>query len=326
VSNVFPVAGQDAQIRGNGLTSYAKINIVSPNFFSLEGMTVSEGSLFKEGENDKMVISVAALQLLNIQTEDYSGMEISVLLGEKMPSENNQSNTETNNSPENQAVLLSDMRYTEKTYKIVGVIDDISKAYLYIPDSSVTEMKFDNYEKLKVKINSTNNLEESRTKIIEKGFFVSSVSETVEQARQIFTIAQIILSLFGIVALVVSAIGMFNTMTIALLERTQEIGIMKSIGASSYDIWRMFLTESMLIGFFGGFTGVGFGFSLSQITNFGINWLAKSFGGSEVQLFFIPIWFVFFVISFSTIVGVITGFYPAKRAASLNALEALRYK
>lgn len=332
VSDVFPVAGQDAQIRGNGLTSYAKVNIVSPRFFGLEGMTTSEGDLFKEGEDDKMVISIAALQLLNIPEGDYKNMEISILLGEKLPSGDNQVNVEADKNvsseetDDNKAVLLSSMRYIEKTYKIAGIIDDVSKAYLYVPDSSVSDMKFDSYEKLKVKINSTSNLEEARTKIIEKGFFVSSVSETVEQARQIFTIAQIILSLFGIVALVVSAIGMFNTMTIALLERTQEIGIMKSIGASSYDIWRMFLTESMLIGFFGGFTGVGFGFSLSQITNFGINWLARSFGGNEVQLFYIPLWFILFVITFSTVVGVITGFYPAKRAASLNALEALRYK
>jgi putative ABC transport system permease protein len=101
---------------------------------------------------------------------------------------------------------------------------------------------------------------------------------------------------------------------------------MKAIGASSFDIWKMFLTESMMIGFFGGFIGLIIGFSASQILNFGINWLAGAFGGTEVQLFFIPIWFVVFIIAFSTIIGLITGFYPARRAARLNALEALRYK
>ncbi|MFA6160516.1 MAG: FtsX-like permease family protein, partial [Parcubacteria group bacterium] len=160
----------------------------------------------------------------------------------------------------------------------------------------------------------------------EKGFFVSSVSETVDQAKQIFSIAQIVLALFGVVALVVSAIGMFNTMTIALLERTQEIGIMKTIGASSYDIWRMFLTESMIIGFFGGFFGVVMGFILSSLVNYGMNFLAGMFGGIQANLFARPIWFIAFIMIFSTVVGVITGIYPARRAARLNALEALRYK
>ena len=105
------------------------------------------------------------------------------------------------------------------------------------------------------------------------------------------------LSLFGIIALIVSAIGMFNTMTIALLERTQEIGIMKTLGASSLDIWKMFLTESMMIGFFGGAFGVIIGFLASRILNIGLNFLAKSFGGLEIELFYIPVWFIIFILS-----------------------------
>jgi putative ABC transport system permease protein len=127
-------------------------------------------------------------------------------------------------------------------------------------------------------------------------------------------------------ALIVSAIGMFNTMTISLLERTQEIAIMKSLGASARDIWSMFLTESILIGFLGGTLGIGIGFVGTEVFNFFLNFIAKNFGGMSVDIFYIPLWFIIFIIVFSTIVGMVTGFYPAKRAAALDILEALRYK
>lgn len=324
VTAVYPLISRDYQINSNGLSTYAKVNIVNAKFFGLEGIETSQGNIFKEGEDDKLIISLAALQLLDIKEEDYENKKITIKVGEIITQENTDiSNLE---AERNENIPENNIKYTEKKYSIVGVIDDSTKAYLYVPDDSVSGMVLGSYDKLKVKVISTSKLEEVRGKIIEKGFFVSSVSETVEQARQIFSIAQVVLVLFGVVALIVSAIGMFNTMTIALLERTQEIGIMKSIGASAYDIWKMFLAESMMIGFFGGIFGILLGYVMSKILNFGINWLAEMFGGAKVELFFIQPWFVFFIIVFSTIVGLITGFYPARRGAKLNALEALRYK
>ncbi|OGI32176.1 MAG: hypothetical protein A2271_04195 [Candidatus Moranbacteria bacterium RIFOXYA12_FULL_35_19] len=326
ITDVFPLISQEAQISGNNLTSSAKINIVHPRFLSLEGISVSRGKIFKDDEKDRIIISLATLQLLDINPDDFSTTDITIRIAKNLSTKNNQQALSKESDEEETPKSVEPIEYVNKTYKISGVVDDISNAYIYLPDSSVSEISFNSYDKLKVRVNSTINIERTRSNIIEKGFFVSSVSETVEQAKQIFSIAQIVLALFGIVALVVSAIGMFNTMTIALLERTQEIGIMKTIGASSYDIWRMFLTESMLIGFFGGLFGVITGFILSNLVNYGVNWLAGVFGGDKVSLFSQPSWFIIFIIVFSTVVGVITGVYPAKRAAKLNALEALRYK
>ncbi len=96
------------------------------------------------------------------------------------------------------------------------------------------------------------------------------------------------LAFFGVIALIVSAIGMFNTMTVALLERTEEIGIMKSIGASDVDIMMMFISESTIMGFFGGLTGIGLGIITGKIFNLGVNFLANHFGGQSISLFFIP--------------------------------------
>jgi len=137
---------------------------------------------------------------------------------------------------------------------------------------------------------------------------------------------QSILALFGIISLMVAAIGLINTMTISLLERINEIGIMRAIGASSSDVKKLFLGESVLIGFFGGLAGLGIGFFSSQLFNWGINILARTLGGQALNLFSYPGWFIIFIIFLSTFVGFISGIWPAKRAASLNPLEALRYK
>ncbi len=130
------------------------------------------------------------------------------------------------------------------------------------------------------------------------GFTVLSLSDTIEEANKIFQAIQIILSLFGAVALIVSAIGMFNTMTIALLERTQEVGIMKSLGASNKDVWKLFLVEAIIIGFLGGVSGIVVGLAGGAGLNFGVNKLASSLGGSEVDLFYTPNEFIIIIVIF----------------------------
>jgi len=101
---------------------------------------------------------------------------------------------------------------------------------------------------------------------------------------------------------------------------------MKALGATSLDVWNMFLGESVIIGFMGGVGGIAIGMAGGEIFNYGLNLLAGVLGGEKIDMFFTPIWFIALIMLFSTVVGLITGFYPARRAARINALEALRYK
>ncbi|MFA6790139.1 MAG: FtsX-like permease family protein [Parcubacteria group bacterium] len=308
IVEISPVVVQESKASRDGFVSDLKINIADQNFFKLEGVSVSSGEMLEGNEKDGVILSSAVLRLLNLSEENFSGEDVhlQILTGKK----------DSQGIPD----------FTEKKYYVKGIIEDETQAYAYIDRSSAEEISFDNYDKIKIKVSSDDKLEEVRENVINKGYYVSAISDLVEQAKQIFKISQIILSLFGIVALIVSAIGMFNTMTIALLERTQEIGIMKTLGASSSVIWRVFLVESIAIGFSGGVLGILLGYVGGHISNFGINILARNFGGTEVDLFYIPVWFVFFILIFSILVGAFTGFYPARRASKLNALEALRYK
>jgi putative ABC transport system permease protein len=131
---------------------------------------------------------------------------------------------------------------------------------------------------------------------------------------------------FGVIALIVSAIGMFNTMTIALLERTTEIGVMKSIGASDLNISMIFATEATIMGFLGGLGGVVMGLATGNFFNILINTVAVRFGGEKLDLFYTPLWFIIIIISFGTIVGLMTGIIPARRASKIDPLDALKNK
>jgi putative ABC transport system permease protein len=165
-----------------------------------------------------------------------------------------------------------------------------------------------------------------RDRILEAGLLVSSLSDMVEQAYQVFGVIQIILMMFGIIALIVSAIGMFNTMTITLLERTEEIGVMKSIGASNMAVSLMFMTEATIMGLLGGVGGVVIGYLGGEVFNVAINLIASRFGGESVDLFYSPSFFVIGIIIFASVVGLFTGVVPARKASSIDPLDALRYK
>ena len=155
---------------------------------------------------------------------------------------------------------------------------------------------------------------------------MTALSKTVEQASKIFQGIQAVLATFGGIALIVSAIGMFNTMTVTLLERTKEIGIMRTIGAAPNDVKYLFVSESVIVGFLGGVTGILMGVVFGMSINLFLNILASQFGGQAVSLFSFPLDFLTFIALFSAGVGYLTGIFPARRASTLNPLDAIRYE
>ncbi|KKP66689.1 MAG: hypothetical protein UR65_C0085G0011 [Candidatus Moranbacteria bacterium GW2011_GWE2_35_164] len=292
VSKIAPIITQKFKLHSGGFTTDAKVNIVNGDFFKLEGLAIQKGEFLSDKGKNEIVATSSVLDLLHISSDNFENNEITI---------------DISTLTEKELDTTKNNKTVEKKYKIVGMINDKSKANVYITNSSVSDLGFDYFNRIKIRVTSEERINS-------------------EQTRKIFNVIQIVLLSFGMLALVVSAIGMFNTMTISLLERTQEIAIMKSLGASARDIWSMFLTESVLIGFLGGTIGIGIGFAGTEFVNVLLNLVAKNFGGVSVDIFYIPLWFVVFIIIFSTVVGLVTGFYPAKRAAALDTLEALRYK
>ncbi|MFZ2153789.1 MAG: FtsX-like permease family protein [Candidatus Moraniibacteriota bacterium] len=311
INKIAPIITQKFKIHSGDFTTEAKVNVVSVDFFKLEGVAIQKGELFADDNKTEAVVTTGVLDLLHIDPNDFKNKEVEIDISTLTEKE--------------RETAQNDTTVTRK-YKIVGMINDKSKANIYVSGGSVADLGFGYFNRIKIRVVNEGRIGSVREEITKNGYIVSAISDTVEQTRKIFGVIQIVLLSFGMLALIVSAIGMFNTMTISLLERTQEIAIMKSLGASARDIWSMFLTESLLIGFLGGTIGIGIGFMGTEFFNFLLNFVAKNFGGISVDIFYIPLWFILFIIIFSTVVGLVTGFYPAKRAAALDVLEALRYK
>lgn len=308
VEDVTPLAAFATQITFGDLNGSAMLNGVDSKYFRYAGVMAKEGKLFEKGENDAVVLSSAALKLFNKEAKDIIGQKMSFKVF--LPIEG---------SADTQEVPLN------KEYTVKGIIADETSIFAYIQlEEFASKFAIPFYEKARVKVTDRAFLDTVESNIIGKGFVVTSLSKTVDQANKIFGGIQVMLALFGGIALIVSAIGMFNTMTVTLLERTKEIGIMRTIGGSPLKIKVMFLTESVLMGTLGGLVGIGMGVGGGLLINFILNIVATNMGGMAMKLFRFPLWFLTFIAVFSMVMGYLTGLFPSKRAGSLNPLDAIR--
>ena len=171
--------------------------------------------------------------------------------------------------------------------------------------------------------------ERSRTRVL-KPFQLR-----IKFARSIafFVILQAILGGIGAIALFVAALGIVNTLSMAILERTREIGLMKAVGARNRDVMVIFLGEAACIGFLGGVVGAGLGWALSSVADMAIRSLVGQsgngggfFGPGDSTVVYTPLWLPIFAIVFATLIGLVSGVYPALRAATLDPLRALKYE
>lgn len=306
--HVAPVLELSGQGRFDGINLDISTVSSEASLQKSEGLSLEAGRYFTEREPDGIVITQAVAQVFSLPFEEMLGKKVVLTLFPETAGK------------EREAAYSPPTEYT-----IVGVAGG-EENKVYLPLASLENFPLESYTKLKVKGSSSGALDGLRGEIEARGFLVSSISETVDQANKVFRAIQLVLMVFGMIALIVSAIGMFNTMTIALLERTEEIGIMKAIGASSWNISLMFVMESTLMGFLGALGGVSLGFLEGEILNLLINLVAMRFGGEAVDLFYSPLWFTSTIILFGAFVGFLTGVFPARKASHIDTLDALRYK
>jgi len=154
----------------------------------------------------------------------------------------------------------------------------------------------------------------------EKMFTVMTAQQIVEQVGSIIGIISVFLGGVAAISLLVAGIGIANTMFMSIMERTREIGIMKAIGATNRTVLVMFLTESVLIGLIGGAIGCTIGIGMSKVID-----RFSSFYGIQVKTA-VTLELLFIGLIFSMVVGIISGFLPARKAAKLQPVEALRYE
>ena len=182
------------------------------------------------------------------------------------------------------------------------------------------------YESLTVRVSSPKAVQGVEDAIKGMGFGTFSILDATKNLRLFFTVFDLLLGIFGSLALTVASLGIINTLVMAILERRREIGILKALGAADRDVRRLFFAEAGAMGLLGGVLGVGLGWAIGRALTFATNVYLRRQELPPIDLSSIPWWMVAGAIAFSFFVSLAAGMYPASRAARLNPVEALRYE
>ena len=252
-----------------------------------------------------------------------------------------------------QQLRLTLIKYTndgmevKKSYniRIVGVLTEAraeQDSYLFLPMEDVMAMNQwvtgrrpnhnkDGFGNVVVIAESVDTVLEVTDQINALGYMAYTPQSYVQGINSFFTVLQVIFGGVGAIALLVAAIGIANTMTMAILERTREIGLMKAIGGTNRNVLSIFLGEAAGIGFLGGLGGVALGWLAGQALNvFATSYLAgqgSQGGGMPITAAVVtPLWLPIFALVFATVVGLLSGLYPSLRAATIVPVNALKYE
>lgn len=178
-----------------------------------------------------------------------------------------------------------------------------------------------------VKADDVRNVDTIERQLANMGLRVFSDREYTESIGAYFTELQAVLGGIAAISLLVSAFSIANTMLMAIVERTREIGLMKAIGASNRDVMAVFLGEAGSIGLVGGLMGVLAGLGINGLLNLtggNAELLEQMFGSGTTLRAFTPAWLPVFSVGFAVVVGIASGIYPARRAAQMSPIDALK--
>jgi putative ABC transport system permease protein len=332
-------------VQGSFFSSESAPEVILQKSFAAELLGKAE----KPGQEDDIPVAELAQPLL--------GLELIMRYAERIPvaSSASEGAAATAGSPIGQAPseAPSDAAYSvvsqEQKLKIVGVSDldpdsmrGAARARVFLPlrlaenlhvmqpsdlrDSMRGFSKQPSYSTISVRVKNPKQVEAVEQAIKKMGFNTFSILDATRSLRQFFTVLDLFLGIFGSLALAVASIGIVNTLVMAILERRREIGIMKAIGASDGDVKKLFFAEAGAMGVLGGVVGVALGWTMGHVINLGTNIYLKRQALPPENFWSVPWWLVGAAIIFAFLVSLVSGLYPAARAARLDPVQALRYE
>ena len=228
------------------------------------------------------------------------------------------------------------IKINRQTFTVVGVLPEKGSSGFrdyddtaFVPVSTAMRRLFGKQyvDRVEIQIDESHNMDRAQTDILalvgqrhrtgtsENPFEIRNLAEIQDAVTETSKVMSLLLSSIASIALVVGGIGIMNIMLVSVTERTREIGLRKALGARRNDIMSQFLIEALIISFFGGCLGIALGTVIGMA--------AEHFAGMTVVFTPDSIYMAF---GFSAIIGVLFGIWPARKAALLNPIDALRYE
>ncbi|MBI4444569.1 MAG: ABC transporter permease [Acidobacteria bacterium] len=181
------------------------------------------------------------------------------------------------------------------------------------------------YPAIDVRVDDVANMDRVRREVESWGNYTFAIADEMDTIMRAFLILETILSVLGAIALLVASLGIANVLIMSVMERTQQIGIMKAVGGTDQDVRRIFLLEAGCIGMVGGILGLISGWGLTRVADFFIRRYFEQHQFQQVpDLFDLPLWLILGALAFSTAFSTISGLVPAQRAARIDPARALR--
>jgi putative ABC transport system permease protein len=235
-----------------------------------------------------------------------------------------------------------------KSFKVVGILVQSGGGFgggggdnaVYMPadyarDVITTNVSRNTFTSIMVKVADVSLVDNITTDIVQKlmperhvnprtqDFTVTAFATIQQQITSVVQTISLFLAAIAAVSLLVGAVGIANTMFMSVMERTRQIGLLKALGATDNEVMRLFLIESGLFGLFGGIIGIIFGILVSVIVS-AVGLRAIGPGGAISAV--VTPELLIFALAFSIFVGVISGVVPARQAAKMNPVDALRFE
>ncbi|NBC18972.1 MAG: FtsX-like permease family protein [Bacteroidetes bacterium] len=182
----------------------------------------------------------------------------------------------------------------------------------------------DGYAAARVQLADTDAYDRVRREVEQTGAFVTSFREQFGQLERLFLIMDLAFGIIGFIALLVATLGIANTMMMNVMERRREIGVMKAVGGDERDLQRLFIAESVTLGLLGGVLGLVLARGITSLIQFGVDVYVQRLGLPQFDLFQAPVWLSLAIVGVAVLVSLLAGLAPARRAARVEPIEALR--
>ena len=345
VIEVYPQIRFFTEVRFDGkpfATVVAGMPESSKQSGSFDGM---QGSFFSSANADEAILQIEFAKELNPQTKDLIGKDLLLRYAERQALASESGGTAQNSG--GFSVVPK-----EKHLRIIGIVETepasgfggFGSGRLLIPlpvaetlrAAQVNDLRDvlrgsspsdkPAYASLSVRVKSPSLVDATEKKIKDLGFSAFSLLDASKSLRIFFSVFDLLLGIFGSLALAVATLGIVNTLVMAILERRREIGVLKALGAADSDVKQLFFVEAGVMGLSGGVLGVLLGWLIGQALTFATNVYLKRQDLPGVQISSVPLWLIAGAIGFAILVSLIAGLYPASRAAKLNPVDALRYE